>query len=138
MWCRRGAAYRRSQRGTFSALLSSFDMTMTDEAKTDLLRGTLQLLILKALALEPLHGVAISRRIEQITGGTFGVSFGSLFPALHKMEERGWVTAEWRVSVNNRRARFYRLTDRGRAQVEVEEREWHRVAQAMKAAIESA
>jgi len=113
-------------------------MTMTDEAKTDLLRGTLQLLILKALALEPLHGVAISRRIEQITAGTFGVSFGSLFPALHKMEERGWVTAEWRVSVNNRRARFYRLTDRGRAQVEVEERKWHRVAQAMKAAIESA
>jgi transcriptional regulator len=110
---------------------------MTDEARTDLLRGTLQLLILKALALEPLHGVAISRRIEQITNGTFGVSFGSLFPSLHRMEERGWVTAEWRTSENNRRAKYYRLTHRGRAQVEVEEREWHRVVQAMTAAIES-
>jgi hypothetical protein len=71
--------------------------------RTDLLRGTLDLLVLKALSLEPLHGVAISRRITQITRGAFQVSFGSLFPSLHRMEEKGWVEAEWRASENNRR-----------------------------------
>lgn len=127
-----------SAKGTSRPLLSYSDKTMTDEAKTDLLRGTLQLLILKALVLEPLHGVAIARRIEQITRGAFSVSFGSLFPSLHRMEERGWVAAEWRPSENNRRAKYYRLTARGRAQVDIEQREWHRVAQAMTAAIDSA
>src|SRR6266446_4162016 len=78
--------------------------------RTDLLRGTLGLLILKALALEPLHGVGVSRRITQISAGAFRVSFGSLFPALHRMEEKGWVQAEWRASENNRRAKYYRLS----------------------------
>jgi len=107
-------------------------------AKTDLLRGTLDLLILKSVALEPLHGVAVSRRIGQITKGAFNVSFGSLFPALHRMEERGWLMGDWRTSENNRRAKYYRLTDAGRRQLEVEQSDWLRVVQAMTAAIRSA
>jgi len=108
------------------------------EKKTDLLRGTLDLLILKALSLEPLHGVGVSRRIAQITQGAFQVSFGSLFPALHRMEERGWVEAEWRASENNRRAKYYWLTSCGRAQLKLEERDWVRVVKIMTAAVESA
>jgi PadR family transcriptional regulator, regulatory protein PadR len=107
------------------------------EKKTDLLRGTLDLLILKALSLEPLHGVAISLRITQITRGAFQVSFGSLFPSLHRMEEKGWLEAEWRASENNRRAKYYRLTSSGRAQLKVEERDWNKVVKIMTAAVES-
>ena len=108
------------------------------ERRTDLLRGTLDLLVLKALCLEPLHGVGISRRITQITQGAFEVSFGSLFPSLHRMEEKGWVEAEWRASENNRRAKYYRLTSSGRAQLKIEEREWNQVVKIMTAAMESA
>jgi PadR family transcriptional regulator, regulatory protein PadR len=108
------------------------------EKRTDLLRGTLDLLILKALTVEPLHGVGVSRRIRQITGGAFQVSFGSLFPSLHRMEEKGWVEAEWRASENNRRAKYYRLTPSGRSQLRAEEREWSQVVKIMTAAIESA
>jgi len=108
------------------------------EKRTDLLRGTLDLLVLKALSLEPLHGVGISRRITQITQGAFQVSFGSLFPSLHRMEEKGWVEAEWRASENNRRAKYYRLTSSGRTQLKVEEREWNQVVKIMTAAVESA
>src|SRR6266403_4152943 len=104
------------------------------EKRTDLLRGTLDLLILKALLLEPLHGVGISRRISQITRGAFQVSFGSLFPSLHRMEEKGWVEAEWRSSDNNRRAKYYRLTSAGRAQLKAEERQWNQVVMIMAAA----
>jgi PadR family transcriptional regulator, regulatory protein PadR len=106
--------------------------------RTDLLRGTLDLLILKALALEPLHGVGVSRRITQITKGAFEVSFGSLFPSLHRMEEKGWIEAEWRASENNRRAKYYRLTTSGRAQLKAEERSWNQVVKIMSAAVESA
>jgi PadR family transcriptional regulator PadR len=106
--------------------------------RADLLRGTLDLLVLKALSLEPLHGVGISRRITQITKGAFQVSFGSLFPSLHRMEEKGWVEAEWRPSENNRRAKYYRLTASGRAQLRIEERDWHEVVRIMTAAVESA
>jgi transcriptional regulator len=106
------------------------------ERKTDLLRGTLDLLILKALSLEPLHGVGISRRITQITREAFQVSFGSLFPSLHRMEEKGWVEAEWGASENCRRAKYYRLTSSGRAQLKVEERDWNRVVKAMTAAVQ--
>ena len=106
--------------------------------KTDLLRGTLDLLVLKALALEPLHGVGISRRITQLTKGAFQVSFGSLFPSLHRMEEKGWVEAEWRSSENNRRAKYYRLTSSGRAQLKVEERDWNHVVKVMATAVGSA
>jgi len=108
------------------------------EKRTDLLRGTLDLLVLKALSLEPLHGVGISRRITQITRDAFEVSFGSLFPSLHRMEEKGWVEAEWRASENNRRAKYYRLTAAGRAQLKIEEREWNQVVKIMTAAVESA
>jgi len=108
-----------------------------DEKRTDLLRGTLDLLVLKALSLEPLHGVGISRRITQITKGAFQVSFGSLFPSLHRMEEKGWVEAEWRISENNRRAKYYRLTSSGRAQLKVEERDWNKVVRIMTAAVQS-
>ena len=106
--------------------------------RTDLLRGTLDLLILKALALEPLHGVGVSRRITQITGGAFQVSFGSLFPSLHRMAEKGWVEAAWHASENNRRAKYYRLTSSGKAQLRAEERDWSQVVQIMTAVVESA
>jgi len=105
--------------------------------RADLLRGTLDLLILKSLSLEALHGVGISRRITQITRGAFQVSFGSLFPSLHRMEERGWVEAEWRSSENNRRAKYYRLTSSGRAQLKVEEQDWNKVVKIMTMAVES-
>jgi PadR family transcriptional regulator PadR len=107
------------------------------EKRTDLLRGTLDLLVLKALSLEPLHGVGISRRITQMTTGAFQVSFGSLFPSLHRMEERGWVEAEWRSSENHRRAKYYNLTSLGRAQLKVEERDWNQVVKVMRAAVQS-
>jgi transcriptional regulator len=107
------------------------------ERHADLRHGTLDLLILKALSPGPLHGVGISRRIGLITRGAFGVSFGSLFPALHRMEERGWLAAEWRASENNRRAKYYQLTPAGRRQLDVEQTEWLHLVQAMSAAIQS-
>jgi PadR family transcriptional regulator, regulatory protein PadR len=107
------------------------------EKRTDLLRGTLDLLVLKAISLEPLHGVAISRRITHITKGAFQVSFGSLFPSLHRMEERGWVEAEWRSSDNNRQAKYYKLTSPGRTQLKAEERQWNQVVKIMTAAVQS-
>ncbi len=105
------------------------------QKKMDLLRGTLDLLILKSISLEPLHGVGISRRIQQVTKGTFQISFGSLFPSLHRMEERGWVTAEWRRSEQGRRAKYYKLTKQGRSRLKIEEKEWDRVVAAMTAAL---
>jgi len=107
------------------------------EKRTDLLRGTLDLLVLKAISLEPLHGVAISRRITQITKGAFQISFGSLFPSLHHMEEKGWVEAEWHSSDNNRRAKYYKLTSAGRTQLKAEERQWNQVVKIMTAAVQS-
>jgi len=107
------------------------------QKRSDLLRGTLDLLVLKALSLQPLHGVGISRRITQITNGAYEVSFGSLFPVLHRMEESGWVEAEWRASDNNRRAKYYRLTSAGRAQLKDEERQWNQVVKIMAAAVQS-
>jgi transcriptional regulator len=108
---------------------------MQQQGSPDLLRGTLDLLVLKALSLEPLHGVAIARRIGQMTGGSFRVSFGSLFPSLHRMEEKGWLSAEWRLSENNRRAKYYRLTQAGRKQAKAEERSWERLVALMAAAL---
>jgi PadR family transcriptional regulator PadR len=107
------------------------------QKRTDLLRGTLDLLVLKALSLEPLHGVGISRRITQITKGAYQVSFGSLFPTLHRMEEKGWVQAEWRSSDNNRRAKYYRLTSAGRTQMKDEERQWNQVVKIMASAVQT-
>jgi PadR family transcriptional regulator PadR len=102
---------------------------------TNLLQGTLDLLILKALSTGELHGLGISRRIDQITQGTFLVKPGSLFPALHRMEESGWLSGFWGESENNRRAKFYRLTKTGKNQLEIETEEWTRVALAMKNAL---
>src|SRR5437899_12235297 len=96
-------------------------------AQSDLLQGTLDLLILKSLALEQMHGMGISRRIAQITNGTFEVKAGSLFPALHRMEQAGWLTSSWGESETNRRARFYRLTRTGRSQVQTESERWERI-----------
>ena len=107
------------------------------EERAELLRGTLDLLVLKAISLEPLHGVAISRRITQITKGAFHVSFGSLFPSLHRMKEKGWVEAEWRSSDNNRRAKYYRLTSAGWTRLRAEQRQWNRVVKIMTAAVQS-
>jgi transcriptional regulator len=105
--------------------------------QTPLLQGTLDLLILKALSLQPLHGLGVSRRVEQITRGAFIVGPGSLFPALHRLEEQGWLESSWGDSENNRRAKFYELTKAGRKQLTAETEEWSRVAGAMRAALES-
>ena len=105
--------------------------------QANLLQGTLDLLILKALALGELHGLGVSRRIEQITRGTFVVKPGSLFPALHRMEEAGWLEASWGASENNRKAKYYRLTAAGRRQLAAEVGEWQRVAQAITLAIQA-
>jgi transcriptional regulator len=104
-------------------------------AQSNLVKGTLDLLILKALALGELHGLGVARRVEQITRGTFRVTPGSLFPALHRMEEAGWLTSSWGTSENNRRARYYRLTPAGRKQLEAETGEWKRVAGAIAVAL---
>jgi transcriptional regulator len=109
---------------------------MSDES-SDLLPGTLDLLILKAVSTGPLHGLGISRRIEQTTSGEFRVKPGSLFPALHRMEERGWLASEWGGSESNRRAKFYRLTKGGRRQMDVETNRWSRVSIAMTRALEA-
>ena len=105
--------------------------------KTNLLQGTLDLLILKALAAGPLHGVAIAQRVAQITNDTFQVGPGSLFPALHRMEEAGWLSAEWGESENNRKAKFYRLTREGRRQFEAEIEEWSRISLAIATALQA-
>ena len=107
------------------------------EKKADLLQGTLDLLVLKALALAPLHGLGVSRRIEQITNGTFQVKPGSLFPALHRMEEAGFLRSSWGESENNRRAKYYRLTQAGQRQLETETESWQRIALAINAALKA-
>jgi PadR family transcriptional regulator len=104
-------------------------------AQSDLLQGTLDLLILKSLALEQMHGMGISRRIAQITNGTFEVKPGSLFPALHRMEEAGWLTSSWGESETNRRAKFYRLTRSGRNQLHTEAERWQRISLAIASAL---
>ncbi len=101
------------------------------EQNTELVQGTLDLLILKALALGPRHGLGIARRIEQVTRGTFQVKPGSLFPALHRMEEEGWLSSSWGESENNRRAKFYQLTRAGRRQLGSETQRWARVSAAI-------
>jgi transcriptional regulator len=105
--------------------------------KTDLLQGTLDLLVMKALALGDLHGLGVSDRIEQITGGTFKVKPGSLFPALHRLEEAGWLDSSWGESENNRRAKYYRLTRAGRRQLEAETENWRRISVAITSALKA-
>jgi len=105
--------------------------------QTNLLQGTLDMMILKSLATGEMHGLGISRRIEQITRGTFQVKAGSLFPALHRMEEQGWLESSWGESENNRRAKFYRLTKTGRKQLETETERWSKISLAIARALEA-
>ena len=105
------------------------------DRRAALLQGTLDLLILKALAAGELHGLGVSRRVEQITGGTFAVQPGSLFPALHRLEEAGWLSARWEASENNRRAKYYTLTRAGRRQLGEETAQWNKVSLAIARAL---
>ncbi len=104
---------------------------MPRDTRTDLLQGTLDLLVLKTLALGPQHGWGLSQRIQQISQDVLRVNQGSLYPALHRLEEQGWVASEWGVSESNREAKFYRLTRRGQRQLEIETANWERVAGAV-------
>jgi transcriptional regulator len=103
---------------------------MTDR-QLDLLQGTLDLLILKTLALGPHHGWGVSQRIQRMSKDVLQVNQGSLYPALHRLEHRGWITAEWGLSENNRRAKFYSLTKRGAAELAREQAEWRRFSDAV-------
>ena len=102
---------------------------------TDLVQGTLDLLILKIVAAEPMHGWAIGLRLRALSGDILKVSEGSLYPALHKLEHRGWIKAEWRASDNNRRAKFYSLTRAGRRRLDAESKEWARRSAAISAIV---
>ena len=104
---------------------------------SNLLQGTLDLLILKSLALQELHGLGISRRIGQITNGAFDVKPGSLFPALHRMQQAGWLESSWGESENRRRARYYRLTRAGRKQLGIERDQWNRISLAIASALKT-
>ena len=106
--------------------------------QTEMLKGTLDLLILRTLALQPLHGIGVADRISQVTGGTFEVGPGSLFPALHRLEQGGWLRGEWRASDRGRRARFYTLTAAGRRQLAAERKQWARIVAAIGQVLDSA
>lgn len=111
---------------------------MSSSKQAELLQGTLDLLILKTLALAPLHGVGIADRIEQVTRGTFQVGPGSLFPALHRMEEKGWLRSQWGETKAGRRAKFYQLTRAGRRQLDEETERWKTISVAVSRALELA
>jgi len=106
-----------------------------NEPSTPLLKGTLDLLILKSLSFGELHGLGVARRVEHLTAGTFDVKPGSLFPALHRMEQAGWLTSSWGQSENNRRAKFYRLSRAGRTQLTAQVAQWSRVSHAIETAL---
>ena len=99
--------------------------------KSDLLQGTLDLLILKTVALEPMHGYGISQRIKQVSREVFRVNQGSLYPALHRLEQEGWIAAEWKASENNRRAKYYHLTREGEKHLSAEKQNWEQVSTAI-------
>ena len=107
-------------------------------ARTDLLQGTLELLILKTLARDSMHGYGIAQRIHEAVDDLLKIEDGSLYPALYRMEERGWVKSEWGVSENNRRAKFYKLTRAGRKQLDAEASNWERVSKAMARILQTA
>ena len=107
------------------------------DGKTDLVRGTLDMLILKTLTLQPMHGLGISRRIEQLTDGVFQVKPGSLFPALKRMEQEGWIEGAWSDSENNRRAKYYRLTSAGKRRLGVERQNWAQAVLAINRVMET-
>ncbi len=105
--------------------------------RKDVVQGTLDLLVLRIIAAQPMHGWGVSNRIAQITKGTFNVKPGSLFPALHRMEEAGWLQSSWGESENNRRAKYYRLTAAGRRQLETETQDWQRISVAITSALKA-
>ena len=107
-------------------------------ARTDLMQGTLELLILKTLARESMHGYGIVQRIHEAAEDLLKIEDGSLYPALYRMEERGWIQSEWGLSENNRRAKFYQLTRRGRKQLEAERANWERISQAVTKILQTA
>ena len=104
---------------------------METDRRTEVLQGTVEMLTLKLLTVEPMHGWGLSIRLRQISGDVFDVNQGSLYPALQRMKRRGWIKAEWRVSDNNRRARFYSITREGERQLEAEIDEWQRTSGAV-------
>ena len=106
--------------------------------QTDILQGTLDLLILRTVSLEPMHGWKIAQRIQQVSKDVLQVQQGSLYPALHRLESRGWIASEWGVSENNRRAKFYQLTAAGREQLEAETSTWERLSTAVTRILETA
>jgi len=108
-----------------------------DKQKSDLLQGTLDLLILKTLALEPMHGWGISQRIQQVSDGVLNINQGSLYPALYRLEHKGWIVAEWDSSDNNRKAKYYELTKSGRKQLTEETANWERLASAITQVLEA-
>src|SRR5262249_47928273 len=119
--------------------MTTIRSSMTDKTsqRRNILQGTLDLLILKALATGELHGLGIARRIDQISRGTFQVKPGSLFPALHRMAEAGWLTSWWGDSENNRRARYYKLTRAGQKQLGAETEHWQRITVAIASALQA-
>ncbi len=112
-------------------------MMVPTRKKTALLQGTLDLLILRTLALQPLHGVAIAERIRQVTQGTFAVQPGSLFPALHRLEQEAWIAGHWTTNDQRRRVKSYRLTAAGRRQLSAEQEEWDRIVTAVAHVLET-
>jgi transcriptional regulator len=113
-------------------------MTEAKDARSDLLQGTLDLLILRTLAAGPMHGWGISQRIQQVSDSVLVVNQGSLYPALYRLEEEGWIASEWGASENNRRAKFYRLTRSGERQLAREQQSWQRLAAAVFRVLETA
>ena len=111
---------------------------MADRSRSELLQGTLDLLLLQVVALGPLHGYAIGQRLQQITRDTLQVQQGSLYPALHRLEGRGWLRAEWKPSETGRDAKFYSLTKAGRRQLAVERADWERLAEAIRLVLRTA
>lgn len=112
-------------------------MASIRKQKTDLLRGTLDLLILRTLELEPLHGIGVADRIRQVTKGTFDVQAGSLFPALHRLEQGGWIVGEWAMTDDGRRIKSYTLTSAGRKQLTAEKKQWSRIVTAVGQVLET-
>jgi PadR family transcriptional regulator PadR len=107
------------------------------KTKSDLLQGTLDMLILKTLALEPMHGWGVSQRIQQISSGVLNINQGSLYPALYRLEDQGWITSEWGSSDNNRQAKYYKLTRAGRKQLDEETANWQRLSAAIEQVLQA-
>jgi len=107
------------------------------KTKSDLLQGTLDMLILKTLAMEPMHGWGVSQRIQQISSGVLNINQGSLYPALYRLEDQGWIESEWGSSDNNRQAKYYKLTRAGRKQLDEETANWQRLSAAIEQVLQA-